>query len=99
MTAKHKPSDRGSTGARLNARTPALLRAAVLTAADFFFAGELFFLKQPAPDGKGRGARAERKRGTDREGSPGQPVCGGISPRKKNQKYFFGATATAFYYF
>lgn len=53
----------------------------------------------PAPDGKGRGARAERKRGTDREGSPGQPVCGGISPRKKNQKYFFGATATAFYYF
>ena len=57
------------------------------------------FLKKLAADGKGRGARAERKRGTDREGSPGQPVCVGISPRKKNQKHFFGATATAFYYF
>lgn len=41
------------------------------------------FLKKLAADGKGRGARAERKRGTDREGSPGQPVYGGISPRKK----------------
>lgn len=57
------------------------------------------FLKKLAPDGKGRGARAERKRGTDREGSPGQPVCGGISPRKKKSKTFLRSDCYSFLLF
>ena len=43
MTAKHKLSERGSTGARLNARTPALLWGGGLNRRRLFFAGELFF--------------------------------------------------------
>lgn len=46
------------------------------------------FLETPAPDGKGRGARANGM-STDREGSPGQPGCGGVSPMKKNMGIIF----------
>ena len=64
MTTKYKLNDRGSTGARLNARTPVLLQAAVLTAADFFFAGELSFFGTTAAGHafKHRGACIQKKK-------------------------------------